>query len=1029
MSDKIKQSDIFESGVIDGFQNLEKALQGVLLQLSEIVKAVKLIDSKSILELTKAMADGNQAQAAAIKATNEAEKATKAKSIEELKAAERLRQINQQKRNDIKTQIQLEQAAKGSIAALEAQNKRLAQEVRNVADANGTGKEKIKELNALIDKNNAIIKENSDKLKQQKLNVGNYSESVQDAFKKVGLFGEAFEKLHKAQEIFHSFLKLITIGQHTQTEALKANTAAVESNTVATETQITATETLSGIEQAQNAIIETNTVAHELNTATTESNTIATELNSAAAEANTVALEAEEVATTKLSGAKKILNAITSPTGLIIAGLVATAKVLYDNITATQIAKDKMEAMEESLAKGAKKIDVFGKSALGTAEKVYDLVLAEKALHDEAQANLPVFERMRADAAEARTEAEKENVTTQEKIKLLGDYIDITKDLSKLQRDEKIKEFAKSLGLVTTQVINDEIVATYDLVTAEQVLQRIQKEGRKIKTSDFDKNAPKLREQIDAANQAAQAVVEIDTNLQRELRRATKRQAGLIEQDKKERLALLRESEKRESEMIKDSRERQLKDEKLRYAQEFADTKERQKKLGAIRIDENGNEIDDTKKFQHELETITRLHKFNLAEIERKSNERIQQIRSEIELERLKDNVTDDERLLQEKTKAYEESNNQILNKGKLFNSKLKKEREQNYSNIIALLLQETKDKEDQLRKQAEIEKERIRQTITDKKVQAEELKKIDAKLAIDLGNLQSDEITKEKELARKKLEDDIKIEKERNKKIIGYAQEVTNALNEELQTRNQKKSEALDHQIDLEKTAVDRQFQLASRGLDNQLAFEKEQLAKAELAKKQELERQRKVEEGFKLAQMIMSGVNQKLDKGESFPRALAESVGEAFAVKAIAKSIAGAFFEGSEKIENDLNPSFSTGKDDYLVRVDGKERVMQGHLNALTGGMSNEELARLAFDYNNGRLLPGYALETGLGQGSTAQNMASSYALHLGVKEMVSILKDIKQKPDVSFEFDSMGNFIETRIQNGIKTIINHQQKRARI
>jgi hypothetical protein len=39
-----------------------------------------------------------------------------------------------------------------------------------------------------LDKNNAKIRQNSDQLKKQKLNVGNYTDSVKDAVNQSGLF-------------------------------------------------------------------------------------------------------------------------------------------------------------------------------------------------------------------------------------------------------------------------------------------------------------------------------------------------------------------------------------------------------------------------------------------------------------------------------------------------------------------------------------------------------------------------------------------------------------------------------------------------------------------------------------------------------------------------------------------------------------------------------------------------------------------------------------------------------------------------
>lgn len=68
-----------------------------------------------------------------------------------------------------------------SIAEAREQNK-LLNRLRNEANVNtAKGQEEIAVLNKRLDENNALIKNNVDALSQQKINVGNYSESIKDA--------------------------------------------------------------------------------------------------------------------------------------------------------------------------------------------------------------------------------------------------------------------------------------------------------------------------------------------------------------------------------------------------------------------------------------------------------------------------------------------------------------------------------------------------------------------------------------------------------------------------------------------------------------------------------------------------------------------------------------------------------------------------------------------------------------------------------------------------------------------------------
>ena len=65
-----------------------------------------------------------------------------------------------------------------SIAALRKENAELTKARNNVNTSTEEGKKKIKELNAQIDANNKIIKNNSDSLLKQKLNIGNYASAL-----------------------------------------------------------------------------------------------------------------------------------------------------------------------------------------------------------------------------------------------------------------------------------------------------------------------------------------------------------------------------------------------------------------------------------------------------------------------------------------------------------------------------------------------------------------------------------------------------------------------------------------------------------------------------------------------------------------------------------------------------------------------------------------------------------------------------------------------------------------------------------
>lgn len=67
------------------------------------------------------------------------------------------------------------EAEAGSIAALREQNKKLTAERNNTTLATEKGRQRVEELNKMLDENNKIIKDNVDAYTKQKIGIGDYS--------------------------------------------------------------------------------------------------------------------------------------------------------------------------------------------------------------------------------------------------------------------------------------------------------------------------------------------------------------------------------------------------------------------------------------------------------------------------------------------------------------------------------------------------------------------------------------------------------------------------------------------------------------------------------------------------------------------------------------------------------------------------------------------------------------------------------------------------------------------------------------
>jgi hypothetical protein len=274
-----------------------------------------------------------------------------------------------------------------------------------------------------------------------------------------------------------------------------------------------------------------------------------------------------------------------------------------------------------------------------------------------------------------------------------------------------------------------------------------------------------------------------------------------------------------------------------------------------------------------------------------------------------------------------------------------------------------------------------------------------------------------------KKAQDDK--ESNRNddlKQTAAFAEKGLGLIENELKKEADEKQKSYDKDIQQREKNIETQRRLAEKGLDNTLAFEEEQKAKLELQKEQEKQKEIKRQKGLAFIKLL-AGYAEK-DPNTALTKALRDTI--------LAETIAGAFYEGSEKIKDDLNPTFSTGKDDYVVRVDGNERVLTGEQNKMIGDISNEELAQLAYNHNNGLLDSRLIKMSTMPSDNFAAKMNDSFLLHQMFsvnKELKELQNIIKNKPVSTFELNGYGDFIKSTIENGFTKVTTYKQPKPRI
>ena len=139
--------------------------------------------------------------------------------------------------------------------------------------------------------------------------------------------------------------------------------------------------------------------------------------------------------------------------------------------------------------------------------------------------------------------------------------------------------------------------------------------------------------------------------------------------------------------------------------------------------------------------------------------------------------------------------------------------------------------------------------------------------------------------------------------------------------------------------------------------------------------------------------------------------AAGKALAQVAIAETVSGLFYEGTESIGDDNATKWrNTGRDDYLIGVHKGERVIKTSDNKRIGNMSNEDLVAMAEAHQKGEYQVNALNDTNI------------------VNELRSVRKAVSSSGQI-IDVDKLGQMIDKRIEDGIKKTIVHKRKPRRI
>ena len=253
----------------------------------------------------------------------------------------------------------------------------------------------------------------------------------------------------------------------------------------------------------------------------------------------------------------------------------------------------------------------------------------------------------------------------------------------------------------------------------------------------------------------------------------------------------------------------------------------------------------------------------------------------------------------------------------------------------------------------------------------------------------------------------------DKNAKTVDKVKERNEAIKEMVNASADffiKKSDEKIAQIELEMSAAQKQYEyyktLAANGNINakeSLAEQQKIIDQAEMKKQKELKKQERI----KLAQSVFATYQSKVDGGSEHP--LADTIKDTTLLMQFINSLP-VFFDGTE--DTGANGNGVDGRGGFHAILHPNERVMPKNLNDKLNGISNEELTRLAIEYNNGNIV----------RRGEANQMTSALEFGIMIEKLDKLNATIQNKPEHSYDVGRISStlleFVDQKKQGNTTT-----------
>lgn len=255
----------------------------------------------------------------------------------------------------------------------------------------------------------------------------------------------------------------------------------------------------------------------------------------------------------------------------------------------------------------------------------------------------------------------------------------------------------------------------------------------------------------------------------------------------------------------------------------------------------------------------------------------------------------------------------------------------------------------------------------------------------VDLKNEVNDKLLKIDEEKATKDEENAEALIEKERESAQRRIDIANMLTDAAIKASDRRLELIQKEIDAATKQADILRDLAAQGnidAKESLAVQEELIRKANIEREKELRRQQRI----KLASSVYTTYQSKLEKGEQNP--LASTIRDTVLLQQFINTLP-TFLEGTE--DTGTNGKGVDGKGGFHAILHPNERVLTKEHNKMVGDLTNEELAKVAQEYQNGRILNKY---------EGAEQIGNGWNTLAVIKKLDDLEKAIKNKPETNIE-----------------------------